>query len=208
MNNNLRAKKNKPVQKTMLLVVEGTTEKIYFERLKGYEKYSSLKIKPDLPKHSNLKTLLEHAKIEQKTGVYDYVWLIFDRDVLLTQKLPKSTLDLINDPERLKSQGINIADSMPCFETWCLLHYVLPKQNYHNQDELIKELSKYLPTYCKRQEWLDKNDIYKLLKNNLNTAIENAKQLRLRNKDLDTDDFSMCNVDLLLNEIQELGKKL
>ena len=48
----------------------------------------------------------------------------------------------------------------------------------------------------------------KLLKNNLNTAIENAKQLRLRNKDLDTDDFSMCNVDLLLNEIQELGKKL
>ena len=34
MNNNLRAKKNKPVQKTMLLVVEGTTEKIYFERLK------------------------------------------------------------------------------------------------------------------------------------------------------------------------------
>ena len=97
---------------------------------------------------------------------------------------------------------------MPCFETWFLLHDVLPKQNYHNQDELIKELSKYLPTYCKRQEWLDKNDIYKLLKNNLNTAIENAKQLRLRNKDLDTDDFSMCNVDLLLNEIQELGKKL
>ena len=98
MNNNLRAKKNKPVQKTMLLVVEGTTEKIYFERLKGYEKYSSLKIKPDLPKHSNLKTLLEHAKIEQKTGVYDYVWLIFDRDVLLTQKLPKSTLDLSKLP--------------------------------------------------------------------------------------------------------------
>ena len=68
MNNNLRAKKNKPVQKTMLLVVEGTTEKIYFERLKGYEKYSSLKIKPDLPKHSNLKTLLEHATIEQETN--------------------------------------------------------------------------------------------------------------------------------------------
>ena len=40
-----RARKNKPAQKTMLLVVEGTTEKIYFERLKGLERYSSLKIR-------------------------------------------------------------------------------------------------------------------------------------------------------------------
>lgn len=208
MSNNLRAKKNKTAQKTMLLVVEGTTERIYFERLKGYERYSSLKIKPDLPKHSNLKTLLEHAKSEQKTGAYDYVWLLFDRDILLTQKLPKSTLDLINNPEKLKSQGINIADSMPCFEIWFLLHYVLPKQSYQNQDVLIKELCKYFPSYCKKQEWLDKNDIYKLLKNNLNTALENAKQLRFRNEGLDTNDYSLCNVDLLINEIQELGKKL
>lgn len=208
MSNNLRSKKNKTAQKTMLLVVEGTTERIYFERLKGYERYSSLKIKPDLPKHSNLKTLLEHAKSEQKTGAYDYVWLLFDRDILLTQKLSKPTLDLINNPEKLKSQGINIADSMPCFEIWFLLHYVLPKQNYQNQDVLIKELCKYFPTYCKKQEWLDKNDIYKLLKNNLNTALENAKQLRFRNKGLDTNDYSLCNVDLLINEIQELGKKL
>lgn len=208
MSNNLRAKKNKTAQKTMLLVVEGTTERIYFERLKGYERYSSLKIKPDLPKHSNLKTLLEHAKSEQKTGAYDYVWLLFDRDILLTQKLSKSTLDLINNPEKLKSQGINIADSMPCFEIWFLLHYVLPKQSYQNQDVLIKELCKYFPSYCKKQEWLDKNDIYKLLKNNLNTALENAKQLRFRNEGLDTNDYSLCNVDLLINEIQELGKKL
>ena len=37
-------------------------QKIYFERLKGLERYSSLKIRPDLPKHSNLTTLLDYAK--------------------------------------------------------------------------------------------------------------------------------------------------
>ena len=89
-----RAKKNKPTVTTILLVVEGPTEKIYFERLKGLERYSSLKIRPGLPKHSNLTTLLDYAKDEQASGAYDYVWLLFDRDVLQTQKLPKTTLDL------------------------------------------------------------------------------------------------------------------
>jgi hypothetical protein len=201
-----RAKKNKPTVTTILLVVEGTTEKIYFERLKGLERYSSLKIRPDLPKHSNLTTLLDYAKDEQASGAYDYVWLIFDRDVLQTQKLPKTTLDLINNPEKLKKHGIDIADSMPCFEIWFLLHYCLPKQTYQNQDKLIEELCKHIPNYCKKQEWLDKNDIYSMLKDKINTALENSKTLRERNKNADFSDYSMCNVDLLIEKIQELGK--
>ena len=202
-----RAKKNKPVKNNLLLVVEGTTEKIYFERLKGLERYATLRIKPDLPKHSNLQSLLEYAKKEQKSGAYDYVWLVFDRDVLLTQNLPKTTLDLINNPEKLKSQGIDIADSMPCFEIWFLLHYCLPKQTYQNQDKLIQELCKHIPNYCKEQEWLDKNDIYAMLKDKINNALENSKKLRERNTKADSSDYSMCNVDLLISEIEKLGKK-
>ncbi len=202
-----RAKKNKPVKNNLLLVVEGTTEKIYFERLKGLEKYTTLIIKPALPKHSNLQSLLDYAKKEQKTSVYDYVWLVFDRDVLLTQNLPKSTIDLINNPEKLKKQGIEIADSMPCFEIWFLLHYCLPKQTYQNQNKFIEELCKHIPNYCKKQKWLDKNDIYAMLKDKIDIALENAEKLRVRNKNTDSSDYSMCNVDLLINEIQKLGKK-
>lgn len=202
-----RAKKNKPVKNNLLLVVEGTTEKIYFERLKGLERYATLRIKPDLPKHSNLQSLLEYAKKEQKSGAYDYVWLVFDRDVLLTQNLPKTTLDLINNPEKLKSQGIDIADSMPCFEIWFLLHYCLAKQTYQKQDKLIEELCKHIPNYCKNQEWLAKNDIYAMLKDKIDTALKNSETLRERNKKVDSSDYSMCNVDLLITEIQKLGKK-
>lgn len=202
-----RAKKNKPVKNNLLLVIEGTTEKIYFERLKGLERYATLRIKPDLPKHSNLQSLLEYAIKEQKSGVYDYVWLVFDRDILLTQNLPKTTLDLISNPKKLKEQGIDVADSMPCFEIWFLLHFCLPKMIYQNQDKLIDELCKYIPDYCKKQEWLDKNDIYAKLKSNLNIALQNAKQLRKRKEASDSAEYSMCNVDLLIEKIQELGKQ-
>ena len=202
-----RTKKNKQTLKTILLVVEGTTEKIYFERLKGLERYSTLRIKPDLPKHSSIQSLLDYAKKEQKTGVYDYVWLVFDRDILLSQNLPKSILDLINNPDKLKGQGINIADSMPSFEIWFLLHFCMPKMIYQNQDKVIEELCKYLPDYCKKQEWLDKNDIYAKLKTNLNAALHNAKQLRRRKETSDSTECSMCNVDLLIEKIQELGNQ-
>lgn len=204
-----RIKKNKETLTTILLVVEGTTEKIYFERLKGLEKYSSLKIRPDLPKHSDITALINYAKKEQKTKVYDYVWLLFDRDVLLTQNHPKATLDLINHPEKLKDQGIEVADSMPCFEIWFLLHFCIPKQYYQDQNKLISELCNYLPNYCKKQEWLAKNDIYSMLKDKINIALDNSKVLRDRNKDKDSsdDNVSICNVDLLISEIQKLGKK-
>ena len=202
-----RARKNKPLPKTILLVVEGETERIYFERLKAFERYSTLRIKPDLPKHSNITTLLDYAKKEKNSKAYDYVWILFDRDVLLTQNLPKTTLDLINNPEKLKGKGINIADSMPCFEIWFLLHYCLPKQTYQNQDKLIEELCKHIPNYCKNQEWLDKNDIYAMLKDKIDTALKNAETLRERNKNADSSDYSMCNVDLLIEKIQELGKQ-
>lgn len=202
-----RAKKNKPTHTSILLVVEGDTERIYFERLKGFERYTSLIIEPKIPSHGDIKRLLDYAKKGKNSKTYDYVWILFDRDVLLTQNLPKKTLDLINNPEKLKSQGIDIADSMPCFEIWFLLHYCLPKQTYQNQDKLIQELCKHIPNYCKKQEWLDKNDIYAMLKDKINNALGNSKKLRERNTKADSSDYSMCNVDLLISEIEKLGKK-
>ena len=46
-----------------------------------------------------------------------------------------------------------------------------------------------------------------MLKDKINTALENSKALRERNKNADSSDYSMCNIDLLITEIQKLGKK-
>lgn len=194
------------VKKTILLVVEGKTEKIYFERLKGFERYSSLKIFPELPKHSNLSTLVDYAIKERKSGAYDYVWLVFDRDVLVTQKIPKTTLQLINSPEKLKRHGIAVADSFPCFEIWFLLHFCLPKQTYINQDKLIEELRSHIPAYCKKQDWLSKNDIYEILRTKMENALHNSVSLRQRKQKSNDSECSMCNVDSLIKAIQKLGE--
>ena len=83
----------------------------------------------------------------------------------------------------------------------------MTKQTYQNQDKLIEELCKHIPNYCKKQEWLDKNDIYAMLKYKIDTALKNAETLRERNKNADSSDYSMCNVGLLIEKIQELGKQ-
>ena len=56
-------------------------------------------------------------------------------------------------------------------------------------------------------KWLDKNDIYAMLKDKIDTALKQSETLRVRNKNTDSSDYTMCNVDLLISEIQKLGKK-
>lgn len=195
----------RPVYKTVLLVVEGETEQIYFERLKALEKYQNLRIRPEMPKHSNIGTLLEYAKKEAKSKAYDSVWLLFDRDVLKTQNIHKDILKQINDEKAINNLGIKLADSFPCFEVWFLLHYCVPQNYYNSQNELIKELRKYLPEYTKNNAWLDKNDIYKLLRSKINDAFINSNILRSRKNNYGFLDATMCNIDLLMNEIASLA---
>ena len=201
-----RRKIKTPAYKTILLVVEGETEQIYFERLKAFEKYPNLRIKPEMPKHSNIGTLLDFAKKEAKSKAYDAVWLLFDRDVLKTQNISKDILKQINDKNTMAKLKINLADSFPCFEVWFLLHYCLPKQYYSSQNESIKDLCKYLPSYTKNNVWLSRNDIYKLLKDRIDNAYINSQKLRSRNAGFDSIESTMCNVDLLMKEISSLAE--
>lgn len=194
-----------PVCKSILLVVEGETEKIYFERLKALERFSNLRIKPDLPKHSDLKTLIEYAKDQAKEKVYDAVWVVFDRDVIQSQNISKAILELINDTQKCKNIGINLADSLPCFEIWFLLHYCIPNQFYNTQTSLLNELSKYIPNYSKNNIWLSKNDIYRQLKTKMTDALNNSVKLRDKNIKNTTSYSSMCNVDLLIRQIWEFA---
>lgn len=46
-----------------------------------------------------------------------------------------------------------------------------------------------------------------MLKYKIDTALKNAETLRERNKNADSSDYSMCNVGLLIEKIQELGKQ-
>lgn len=164
-------------KKTILLIVEGYTEKIYFSQMKFIENNQNVTIIPRMAKHSSLVTILETAIKEAKEKIYDSIWCVFDRDVLLSTGSSKGLELKFNETNRL---NIQFADSLPAFEIWFLLHYVLPKQYYKNQDELINELQKYINNYSKDVNWLSRENLYIKLKPLVSKAIQNNIKLEQR----------------------------
>ena len=188
--------------KTILIVAEGTTEKIYFSQMKSVERILGITIIPRQAKHSSLEAVLDTAIKEAKESIYDSIWCVFDRDILLG---PRNTPDLQAKLQQAKSLGILFADSFPAFEIWFLLHFVLPQQHYSGQKELIKELEKHIKGYTKNNDWLIKAKLYTGLRPFLPVAKENSLILAKRNGKNKSPDCSMCNVFKLFDEIEQLS---
>lgn len=179
-----RKTNTRKANRTILLVVEGQTEKEYFSDLKNSEKLLSVTIIPKVASHSSISHILEYAIREEKSNVYDSIWCVFDRDVSTTEKIE-------NLESKALKKGIKIADSLPAFEIWFLLHYTIPKSSYLNQNKLIEELKKYIPNYVK----VGNSKAYSLLKSKLGTAMKNAKDLE--SKEYET----YCNIYKIFEDI-------
>ena len=187
-------------KKTILLIVEGYTEKIYFSQMKFVENNQNVTIIPRMAKHSSLVAILETAIKEANENIYDAIWCVFDMDVLLSTGISKELEKKINEAKKI---NIQFANSLPAFEIWFLLHYVLPKQFYKNQDELIIELRKYISNYNKDINWLSRENLYIKLKPLVSNAIDNNIKLEQRNLLNQTNDKSMCNVYKLIKSIMD-----
>ena len=72
---------------TILLVLEGQTEQLYFSEMRIVERIPGITIIPKMAQHSDLYHVLKNAKSENETGVYDSVWCIFDTDTLKTNNI-------------------------------------------------------------------------------------------------------------------------
>lgn len=186
--------------KTILIVVEGYTEEIYFSQMKSFERFQEITIIPKLAKHSSLMMILSTAIKESSSGVYDSIWCVFDRDKIEAEGISNEIKNKIKEAESI---GIKFADSLPAFEIWFLLHYVVPKKYYASQDSLIKALEPHITGYEKKQEWLRKENLYAKLKPLLETAITNSKTLAERNKINSETNTAMCNVYRIFEELLE-----
>lgn len=112
--------------KTILIVGEGQTEKLYFESFPVL----TLTVKAiDLAGQSKLKLIESTEKIVQSSDtVYDEVWCVFDMDV---KKGEKEFSDYDNAINQGQSKGYKIAHSNDAFELWFYLHYQYTVQNNH-----------------------------------------------------------------------------
>ncbi|WP_147614034.1 RloB family protein [Treponema pectinovorum] len=189
--------------KTFLIIVEGSVEKIYFSDVKVNGHISGVTITPKVSKHSDLYTILKSALIEYKSNVYDSIWCVFDRDTIIANEMSEETSKLY---KKAISIGIHFADSMPAFEVWLLLHYAMPDLFYSSQDKVIAELKKHIPHYSKNQMWLSSANLYSTLKPYFDFAMENASELNKKKEEIGNENSTCSNVYKLFKELKEIVK--
>jgi hypothetical protein len=116
----------KETNKTILIVSEGQTEKLYFESFPVL----TLTVKAvELGGQSKLKLIESTEEIVLKSDIkYDEIWCVFDMDV---KKGEKEFADFDNAIHQGQAKKYKIAYSNDTFELWFYLHYQYNDQNNH-----------------------------------------------------------------------------
>lgn len=107
-----------PIRKSILIVCEGQTEKLYFESFPVL----GLKVEAvDLGGQSKTKLVDSTQKIiESSEYEYDEIWCVFDMDF---KNGADEYADFDNAIEKANTLGYKVAYSNDSFELWFYLHY-------------------------------------------------------------------------------------
>jgi len=188
----MRKQKYMPVIKDSIAIIgEGLTEREYFKSLKHFERLP-FKFKPDVPKHSDIKSII--SKAISLAESFDFVYCIVDLDRIL---LNAKELDFYSK-NKVKYQNIIFIESNPCFEIWLLLHFEFSTRTYNNCHSLIGFLKKYISDYEKSFNYLSNKDLYLILYSKMENAIQNSKKLDKSNSE------SKCDIYRLILELNKL----
>jgi len=116
------------LNRTILIVGEGQSEKLYFESFPVI----TLTVKAiDLGGQSKRKLIEATDKIvKESENKYDEVWCVFDMDI---KKGEKEFSDFDNAINSGKAKGYHVAYSNDSFELWYYLHYHFTDQSNRRQ---------------------------------------------------------------------------
>ena len=143
-------RKTKQLKKSIGIVGEGLTERMYFDYIRSNRRYV-FSLKPDLPSHTDYNHIFAKAKEMVRKG-FDLVFCVLDIDTILQNR---GLQDFQSACKRLPNNIVPIT-SNPCIEFWFLLHFMQnPKRRVYNSCEsLINEsLRKYVPKYEKTEAY-------------------------------------------------------
>lgn len=167
----------KDKNKTILIVGEGQTEKLYFESFPVL----TLTVEAiDLCGQSKLKLIESTEYIVKKSSIkYDEIWCVFDMDV---KQGEKEFADFDNAIMQGRSKGFKVAYSNDVFELWFYLHYVYTDQRNHRTFYYEALGTKWNLNYEKNGKTYDfSKSIYSILQNDplssQQKAIERAEKL-------------------------------
>lgn len=166
-----------PINKTILIVCEGQTERLYFESFPVL----GVRIKiVDLRGQSKLK-LIESAKeiLNSTNEEYDEIWCVFDMDV---KRGGNEFADFDNAIKRALQLGYKPAYSNDVFELWFYLHYNSTNARHPRRFYYKKLGERFGINHIKEGKKSDFSaKIYSILNDDLhssqNKAIDRAKAL-------------------------------
>jgi len=195
----LRRSGHRTPSKRMIIIVEGISEKMYFERFRTPE--SPVAVRIHLSKDRTAEgmvdkclSLIERSGLD--TGV-DEVITVFDVDQNTVEDIEKAV-------KVCSKHNVTIYISNPSFEFWLLLHFEDDKTTYI-QEDLEKRLEKHIKTAYVKAEGINRH-----------ITDENIKQAVIRSKNLLDDGDPMkcknttpstCLHTLVERLIKQAGKR-
>ena len=176
-----RSFRRKPGQKRprsiTLIVCEGETESEYFAAARV--RYGLTTAEVVLADNTEGSAPISVVKCDEKRsaepGSYDKIFCVFDRNG--HQSFGDARAKIVALASR-KKRPLSIAEaiSIPCFETWVLLHFERTDAAFVSCDEVIRRIrEQHMANYQKAD-----TDAAEQLMNNVDAAIANAEWLEPR----------------------------
>ena len=198
------------LRQTALILGEGPTEFFYFKSL--CDVFKRLTIKPDYPKHTNIKEL--EAKIADGVAMgYNHIFCIIDMDTkdkeperTQYERLKKKFAKPISKPKKGLYSEVKFFETHRCTELFFLYYFRYTSRAYTEQESLLKDLNQSVE-YRKAAEFFIKSKgLHSYFERNggsLATAISNADH-SIDEKNASGRDYTFSELGRLMEELKGL----
>jgi len=198
-----RKSKSRPSKFEVAIVGEGITEWFYFSNMRQQERFS-FKVEPDLPKHSDFKSIIKTARKKRDEG-YDLVFCVLDLDRILTNDTERNGY-FLEKSKTNSNRGIEFIETMPCIELWSLLHFLdtYSAKIYLNYNQVSVPLKQHLPDYEKTAKFLKTIHLYEYLEKNGNSKKADEYGIRLAAEKVLSNNplFNFTQINYLINKLK------
>ena len=198
------------LRQTALILGEGPTEFFYFKSL--CDVFKHITIKPDYPKHTNLKEL--EKKIEEGVEMgYSHIFCIIDMDTKdlepersQYQKMKAKYAEPINKPEKGIYCSVEFFETHRCTELFFLYYFRYTSRSYDEQEPLLKDLNQCVE-YRKTAEFFIKtkglHGYFERNGGSLEKAVDNANR-SMDEKNNDGRDYTFSELGRLMERLSKV----
>lgn len=193
-----------------LILGEGPTEFFFFKSL--CDVFKRLTIKPDYPKHTNLKDL--EAKIAEGVAMgYNHIFCIIDMDTKNEepersqyQKLRAKYAKPINKPKKGIFCEVEFFETHRCTELFFLYYFHYKARPYDTQEALLKDLNRCVEYHKTIEFFVKCRGLHSYFERNggsLDAAITNADR-SMQEKQSTGREYSYSELGRLMRLLRDL----